>query len=75
MSFSITSFNEKLFFIEFSHLIYFYHFNFQILPSLILLFDGLKHAYEAQHDAEDSDEDSEDDDKVFIYFNSSFVNH
>jgi hypothetical protein len=39
-----------------------------------LLFDGLKHAYEAQHDAEDSDEDSEDDDKVYLNFNSSFVN-
>ncbi len=39
--------------------------NLQILPSLILLFDGLKHAYEAQHENEDSDDESEDDDKVF----------
>lgn len=29
-----------------------------------MLFDGLKHAYEAQNTAEDSDEDSDDDDKV-----------
>ena len=28
----------------------------RILPSLILLFDGLKRAYEAQKDAEDSDD-------------------
>ena len=34
------------------------------MPSLILLFDGLKHAYEAQHENDDSDDDSEDDDKV-----------
>ncbi len=34
------------------------------MPSLILLFDGLKHAYEAQHENEDSDDESEDDDKV-----------
>merc|ERR1719288_727020 len=34
----------------------------RILPSLILLFDGLKRAYEAQKDAEDSDDsDSETD--------------
>jgi len=35
----------------------------RILPSLILLFDGLKRAYEAQKDADDSDDsDSETDD-------------
>ena len=28
----------------------------RILPSLILLFDGLKRAYEAQKDADDSDD-------------------
>ena len=39
-------------------------FLFQLMPSLILLFEGLKHAYEAQNAAEDSDDDSEDDDKV-----------
>ena len=28
----------------------------KLLPSLILLFDGLKRAYEAQKEAEDSDD-------------------
>ena len=28
----------------------------RLLPSLILLFDGLKRAYEAQKDADDSDD-------------------
>ena len=42
-------------------------FLFQLMPSLILLFEGLKHAYEAQNAAEDSDDDSEDDDKVKIF--------
>merc|ERR1712126_609264 len=33
----------------------------RILPSLILLFDGLKRAYEAQKDADDSDSETDDD--------------
>merc|ERR1712020_681764 len=34
----------------------------RILPSLILLFDGLKRAYEAQKDADDSDDSESDTD-------------
>lgn len=34
----------------------------RILPSLILLFDGLKHAYEAQKESDDSDDSSDDED-------------
>ena len=32
----------------------------KIFPSLIMLFDGLKRAYEAAKDDEDSDEDSDE---------------
>merc|ERR1719213_531303 len=35
----------------------------KIFPSLIMLFDGLKRAYEAAKDDEDSDEDSDEDDE------------
>lgn len=34
----------------------------KIFPSLIMLFDGLKRAYEAAKDDEDSDDDSDEDD-------------
>lgn len=35
----------------------------KIFPSLIMLFDGLKRAYEAAKDDEDSDEDSDEEDE------------
>ena len=35
----------------------------KIYPSLIMLFDGLKRAYEAAKDDEDSDDDSDEDDE------------
>merc|ERR1719510_1206105 len=35
----------------------------KIIPSLVMLFDGLKRAYEAAKDDEDSDDDSDEDDE------------
>ena len=34
----------------------------KIFPSLVMLFDGLKRAYEAAKDEDDSDDDSDEDD-------------
>ena len=42
----------------------------KIFPSLIMLFDGLKRAYEAAKDDEDSDDDS---DEVTLPFLRHFV--
>ena len=35
----------------------------KIFPSLVMLFDGLKRAYEAAKDEDDSDDDSDEDDE------------
>jgi hypothetical protein len=36
----------------------------QLVPSCLLLFDGLKRAYAARNEAEDSEEDTEDEEGV-----------
>jgi hypothetical protein len=40
----------------------------EIIPSLILIFDGLKRAYEARAEAEEEEETDEDEVKYYCLF-------